>query len=253
MPNPSDGPTSWGQGHAAPEVEQFLQGPQRRGFELARAFRIFLELLRGFRTLHFVGPCVTVFGSARFPEDHRYYALARTVGQHLAQAGFTVMTGGGPGIMEAANRGAKEAAGPSIGCNIELPHEQHPNPWLDRWITFRYFFVRKVMLVKYSYAFIVLPGGFGTLDELFETLTLVQTRKIQNFPVVLMGRDFWQPLLDFLKARMLVEQTIDPADFDRLIVTDAPDEAVAAIRDIALNRFGLTYGPRLKRRWYFGE
>jgi uncharacterized protein (TIGR00730 family) len=109
------------------------------------------------------------------------------------------------------------------------------------------------MLVKYSYAFIVLPGGFGTLDELFETLTLVQTRKIQNFPVVLMGRDFWQPLLDFLKARMLVEQTIDPADFDRLIVTDAPDEAVAAIRDIALNRFGLTYGPRLKRRWYFGE
>src|SRR5262245_60515207 len=173
-----------------PDAARFLQGPQPRGFELARAARIFVEFIRGFRALHFVGPCVTVFGSARFPEDHRYYQLARDVGARLAHAGFTVMTGGGPGIMEAANRGAREAGGRSIGCNIELPHEQRPNAYVDRWITFRHFFVRKVMLVKYSYAFVALPGGFGTLDEIFETVTLVQTGKIQEFPLVLIGTDF---------------------------------------------------------------
>src|SRR3954447_10656899 len=140
--------------------------------------------MRGFRLLHFVGPCATVFGSARFTEDHRYYKMARELGGRLARAGFTVMTGGGPGIMEAANRGAKEAGGYSVGCNIELPREQKPNPYLDRWVTFRDFGIRKLMLIKYSYAFIVLPGGFGTLDEFFSTATLIQTEKIEDFPLV---------------------------------------------------------------------
>src|SRR5208337_1004880 len=175
----------WGEGAATSEVSRFLQGPQPRGFELLRAVRIFWELMRGFRALHFVGPCVTVFGSARFKEDHPNYRLAHDVGGRLARAGFTVMTGGGPGIMEAANRGAREAGGRSVGCNIELPVEQQPNPYLDRWITFRHFCVRKLMLVKYSYAFIALPGGFGTLDEIFEVATLIQTRKIRDFPLVL--------------------------------------------------------------------
>src|SRR5436853_2024367 len=202
---------------------RFLRGPQRRSFELVRAARIFVELIRGFRALHFVGPCVTVFGSARFAEDHPYYRLGREVGALLARAGFTVMTGGGPGIMEAANRGAKEVGGRSIGCNIELPREQRPNPYLDRWITFRHFFVRKVMLVKYSYAFIALPGGFGTLDEIFETATLMQTDKIKQFPLVLMGRSYWQPLLDFFQNRLLAEHTIDAEDTKRILVTDSAE------------------------------
>src|SRR6185312_13288512 len=157
-------------------------------------------LIRGFRTLHFVGPCATVFGSARFDKDHPYYKLAVEVGSKLARSGFTVMTGGGPGIMEAANRGAKEAGGYSVGCNIELAHEQKPNPFLDRWITFRHFYVRKLMLVKYSYGFIAMPGGFGTLDEIFETVTLLQTRKIAGFPLVFMGSQYWDPLIDFMRG-----------------------------------------------------
>jgi uncharacterized protein (TIGR00730 family) len=212
-----------------------------------------VEFVRGFRALHFVGPCVTVFGSARFHEDHPYYELAREVGRELARAGFTVMTGGGPGIMEAANRGAKEVGGRSVGCNIELPAEQMPNRYLDRWITFRHFFVRKVMLVKYSYAFIALPGGFGTLDEIFETVTLVQTGKIQEFPIILVVRDFWEPLLEFLRARPLAEGTIGPEDLERLTVTDSPAEAARSVTDIAQRRFGLTYGPRAQPRWYLGE
>jgi len=155
--------------------------------------------------------------------------------------------------MEAANRGAKEVGGSSIGCNIELPKEQNPNLYLDRWITFRHFFVRKVMLVKYSYAFIALPGGFGTLDEIFETATLIQTAKIRGFPLVLMVREFWQPLLDFIAERLVKEQTIDQADLDRLIVTDSAQEAAQAITEIAMKQFGLTYPARLKRRWFFGE
>jgi hypothetical protein len=243
----------WGVTPGSPEVVTFLEGPQRRMAELARAIRIFFEFLRGFRALHFVGPCVTVFGSARFTENHPYYRIGRQVGAELAKAGFTVMTGGGPGIMEAANRGAKEIGGRSIGCNIVLPREQKPNPYLDQWITFRYFFVRKVMLVKYSYAFIAMPGGFGTLDEIFETVTLIQTGKIREFPLVLMGRDFWQPLLEFLFDRMVKNRTIDEADLQRLIVTDSAEEAVRAITEVAKRRFHLTYGSRLKRRWLFGE
>ena len=163
------------------------------------ALGVFTEFMRGFRALHFVGPCVTVFGSARFTEDAPLLrGRAARSARGWPRLGFTVMTGGGPGIMEAANRGAKEVGGRSVGCNIELPQEQQPNPYLDRWITFRHFFVRKVMLVKYSYAFVALPGGFGTLDEIFETATLIQTGKIRDFPLVLMGREFWRPLADFL-------------------------------------------------------
>ena len=209
--------------------------------------------MRGFRALHFVGPCVTVFGSARFKADHPYYDLGRELGARLARAGFTVMTGGGPGIMEAANRGAREAGGRSIGCNIELPQEQQPNPYLDRWITFRHFYVRKVMLVKYSYAFIALPGGFGTLDEMFEIATLVQTGKVREFPIVLIGRDFWSPLTAFVRNRLLVEGTIDPGDEQRLQLTDSPEEAVEWVTSVAMRRFGLTYGPQVRRRWYLGE
>ncbi len=248
-----DAPSEWGTGAATPELVRFLQGPQPRGVELARAVRIFLEVLRGFRALHFVGPCVTVFGSARFGADQPYYRMAREVGAGLARAGFTVMTGGGPGVMEAANRGAREAGGRSIGINIELPQEQTPNPYLDRFITFHHFFVRKVMLVKYSYAFIALPGGFGTLDEIFETATLIQTGKIHEFPLVLMGTEFWRPLLEFMRARLLTAHTVDPVDIRRLLITDAPAEAVASITGIAMQRFGLTYGPRAKPRWYLGE
>jgi uncharacterized protein (TIGR00730 family) len=250
---PPAAPPAWEKGPPPEEVRKFLQGPQPRGFELARAVGIFWEFLRGFRTFHFLGPCVTVFGSARFPAGHPHYELARAVGAGLARAGFTVMTGGGPGVMEAANRGAKEAGGYSVGCNIELPREQRPNAYLDRWLTFRHFFVRKVMLVKYSYAFIALPGGFGTLDEIFETATLIQTGKIREFPLVLLGKEFWQPLLDFLAQRLIVAHTIDPADRARITVTDSAEDAVRTVTDVGLHQFGLTYGPRLKRRWFLGE
>ncbi len=224
----------WGRAPGPVEVRRFLEGPQPRSSELRRALGIFTEFIRGFRSLHFVGPCVTVFGSARFKEDHPYYAMARAIGHGLAELGFTVVTGGGPGIMEAANRGAREAGGRSIGCNIELPAEQTPNPYLDRWITFRHFFVRKVMLVKYSYAFVALPGGFGTLDEIFETATLIQTGKIEDFPLVLVGRDFWRPLTDFLHGPLERMGLIDPRDADRIIVADSATEAVEAVRTIAI-------------------
>ncbi len=248
-----DARVHWGSTPGAPEVVRFLEGPQKRHTELGRAIGIFFEFMRGFRALHFVGPCVTVFGSARFTPGHPYYDLARSCGAELAKAGFTVMTGGGPGIMEAANRGAKEHGGRSIGCNIELPQEQKPNPYLDRWITFRHFFVRKVMLVKYSYAFIALPGGFGTLDEIFETATLIQTAKISGFPLVLMVENFWHPLLEFMSERLVKGHTIDQADLDRIIVTDSAQEAVERITALAMAQFGLCYGARLKRRWIFGE
>ena len=243
----------WGKSPNGPLEQRFLQGPQTRRFELFRLVRIMRELLYGFRALHFAGPCVTVFGSARFPEEHMYYDLGRRLGAELARAGFTVMTGGGPGIMEASTRGAKEAGGSTIGCNIKLPREQQPNPYLDRFLEFRYFFVRKVMLVKYSYAFVALPGGYGTLDELFECATLVQTGKIKQFPLVLMGRAFWEPMIEFLRTRMVAEGTIDQADLDRFIVTDDPSEAVKRISEVGMKTFGLSYGPRAKPRWWLGE
>ena len=256
LAQPATGPASaarWEAGAARPDEVRFLQGPQSRRFELGKAVGIFFELMRGFRSFHFLGPCVTVFGSARFGEGSAHYAVAREVGSWLARAGFTVMTGGGPGLMEAANRGAKDVGGFSVGCNIELLREQRPNPYLDRWITFRHFFVRKLMLVKYSYAFIAMPGGFGTLDEIFEVATLIQTEKIKQFPLVLMGRDFWKPLLDFLHGRLVKGGMIDPIDYERFLVTDSPQEAVRSIIDVAQNQFGLTYGPRARRRWFLWE
>src|SRR5579871_1635738 len=244
---------TWGRDAGHPTAIRFLHGPQPRGSELLHALRIFREFLYGFRALHFVGPCVTVFGSARFGEGHPHYALGRDVGARLARAGFTVMTGGGPGLMEAANRGAWEAGGRSVGCNIELPKEQKPNPYLHRWVTFRHFFVRKVMLVKYSYAFVALPGGFGTLDEVFETATLIQTHKMNDFPLVLVGAAFWEPLLAFLRERLVAAGTIDRADVALLAVTDSPATAVECIREVGLRQFSLSYGPRARRRWFLGE
>lgn len=225
-----------------------LEGPEPRTGGLKQAVRTVFDMIRGFRTLHFVGPCVTVFGSARFPETHPYYDLARQVGAELAKAGFTVMTGGGPGVMEGASRGAKESGGSTVGCTIQLPTEEAVSPYLDASVEFRYFFVRKVMLVKYSFAFIALPGGFGTLDEVFEAATLIQTGKIKEFPIVLMGSSFWRPMLDFMRDTLVREGTIDLADLERLIVTDSPEEAARLIRDTAITRFGVRYADRPKRR-----
>jgi len=236
-----------------PDERLFLEGPKQRGIELVRALRIFVELIRGFRVLHFVGPCATVFGSARFGHDHPHYEMGRRLGRALASSGFTVMTGGGPGLMEAANRGAREAEGRSIGCNIRLPVEQAPNPYLDVMIEFRYFFVRKLMLAKYSYGFVALPGGFGTLDEIFEVLTLVQTGKIRDFPVILMGSAYWEPLVAFLSDTMAKQGTILSEDLLRFVVTDSPEEAAARIRDAALLKFGLRIAGRMKPSRLLGE
>lgn len=230
----------WGKASGTLIERNFLQGPLHRVADLASALRIFKEFIYGYRLLSGIGPGVTVFGSARFEEDNPYYRLAREMGQLLAGAGATVITGGGPGIMEAANRGAKEAGGVSVGCNIKLPVEQEPNPFLDVWIDFNYFFVRKVMLVKYSHAFIVLPGGFGTLDELFETTTLVQTGKIEDFPIVLMGSDYWLPLRSFIvEVLMKQHRTVGPEDVGRLYLTDSPEDAMACIAATASDRLGL--------------
>jgi uncharacterized protein (TIGR00730 family) len=236
----------------SPDSANLLRGPDWRRTELARAFRVFLEMLRGFRGLHFVGPCVTVFGSARFAETHPHYQSAREIGRRLAKMGLTTMTGGGPGIMEAANRGARESGGRSIGCNIVLPMEQEPNKYVDKFLEFRYFFVRKVMLVKYSYAFVIFPGGFGTMDEAFETLTLVQTRKIDHFPIVLMGTEFWNPLVEFLREKMVAQGTISPEDMNLLTVTDSHDEACRVIQE-SVDRSREVIQKAPSRLWWLAE
>lgn len=205
---------------------KLLQEPRKLWRELFRAFNIFLESARGFIAFRKIYNCITVFGSARFHEEHKYYQMAREVGKKLAENKFAVMTGGGPGIMEAANRGAQEGKGLSVGCNILIPNEQDPNPYLDRWITFKYFFVRKVMLTINSSGFIVCPGGFGTLDEFFEMATLIQTEKIKNFPLVLMGKDYWQPLINFMHDTMAAHGTIDFEDAQKILITDSPEEAI---------------------------
>jgi uncharacterized protein (TIGR00730 family) len=228
-----------------------LEGPHSRFQDLFTLFRAMRDFIRGFRALHFVGPCVTVFGSARFDESHPYYEIAREVGRRVARLGFTVMTGGGPGLMEAANRGARDVGGLSVGCNIELPHEQAPNPYLDRWITCHYFFVRKVLLFKYSYAFIALPGGLGTLDELAEALTLIQTGKIQEYPVILIGTAYWQPFITLVRE-MVSQGAVAEADLDLLMVTDDLDEAMRHLETHAVGAFGLT---RVvwRPKWWLGE
>jgi uncharacterized protein (TIGR00730 family) len=237
-PQPSPEQISWGKVPPKGAEHHLLKGPRLRRQELSTAIKIFFEFIRGFRRLHFIGPCVTVFGSARFDEDHEYYNLARDMGKALAEAGFGVMTGGGPGIMEAANRGARDGGGLSLGCNIELPMEQEPNPYLDRYIDFNYFFVRKVMLVKYSDAFIVMPGGFGTLDEVFETWVLIQTGKIERFPIIVMGREFWEPMREFVQKSLVDGGTISAEDMDLIHLTDDPAEAIQIIAKEQAKRNG---------------
>ncbi|MCB0319562.1 MAG: TIGR00730 family Rossman fold protein [Bdellovibrionales bacterium] len=238
---------NWGCDSKSLVDRDFLSGPNSRLSDLFRVGRIALEFLKGFRALHFVGPCVTVFGSARLAPESRYYELAREVGRLLPELGFAVMTGGGPGIMEAANRGARDVSGKSIGCNIRLPKEQHPNPYLDRWIEFDHFFVRKVMLLKYSYAFVALPGGYGTLDEIFETATLIQTGKIHHFPVILLGADYWGPLLDFIKNELLSRSTISPPDLEIFHVLDSVDEVSEVIQNFVNKERALRKTPRPRR------
>lgn len=228
---------------------RLLEGPRSRTDEFFRVVRICIEFIRGFRALHWVGPCVTVFGSARFPETHVYYQQARELAGRIAREGFTVMTGGGPGIMEAANRGAKEAGGRSIGCNIILPHEQQANAYIDKLVTFRYFFVRKVMLIKYSQAFVIFPGGFGTLDEAFEAATLIQTGKVSNFPLIFVGREYWQPMFDFLLDRMLAVGTISPSDLDLLCLTDSLDEAICRLENCPSRVCTLPDSGAILREW----
>jgi uncharacterized protein (TIGR00730 family) len=226
--------------------EIFVEGPHSRFDEFVTLLRVMRDFLRGFRVLHFVGPCVTVFGSARVNIDNPYYELARKIGAAIARLGFTVMTGGGPGIMEAANRGAKEIGGRSVGCNIELPLEQKPNSYLDRCVALHYFFVRKTLLVKYSYAFVVMPGGAGTLDELFEALTLIQTGKIKNFPIVIMGTDYWRDLIGFID-KIAQLGMISRSDLDLIYATDSVEDAIAHIRSKAIGPFGLKLVTRVQR------
>lgn len=230
---------------------QYLEGPKQRHRELGFAIKVFFQFIKGFRALHFIGPCITVFGSARFKEGHEHYEKARAVGRAVAEMGFTTMTGGGPGIMEAANRGAFEAGGMSVGCNIVLPFEQHPNPYVHKTVDIRYFFVRKTLLLKYSYAFIILPGGWGTMDEMFETLTLVQTKVMHNFPVVLIGTSYYKPLLDYL-CSMVPQGTISPEDLKLVMLTDDIPQGMAHIRKYIESNYKVM-ARRRKPFWWFFE
>jgi uncharacterized protein (TIGR00730 family) len=228
------------------EEINFLEGPQSRLKDLIFTIKVMFEFIKGFRVLHFVGPCITIFGSARFKEDHPHYESARTLAGLIAKKGFTIMTGGGPGIMEAANRGAVEVGGKSVGCNIVLPFEQHPNPYLQKFTNIRYFFVRKVLLLKYSYGLVAMPGGFGTIDELFEVLTLIQTTMIKRYPVVIFGREYHKRLLEYMDD-MIESGTISAEDKDLFIVTDSAEEAVEFIAKNTIVPFGLK--PKKKSRW----
>ena len=222
------------------------EAPEVRAADAERVRDIAGEFARGFDSLAQLGPAVTVFGSARTSPEHPHYALVREVGACLGRAGYAVITGGGPGLMEAANLGAQDVGALSIGCNIELPREQAPNPYLDIGLRFRHFFARKVMFVRYASAFVIAPGGYGTLDELFEALTLIQTATIRHFPVILLGDDEWDGLLDWLHVRALAEKRIDAEDLAVLSVVKAPAE-VSAIVDAARRR-QREHGSRQKRR-----
>jgi uncharacterized protein (TIGR00730 family) len=231
-----------------PKSHVYLEGPKSRGYELQFAWRVFKELIESFRMLHFAGPCITVFGSARFKEDHQYYICAREFGKRIAEMGFTTMTGGGPGIMEAANKGAFENGGQSVGCNIRLPFEQFSNKYLHRSMTFEYFFTRKTILIKYSYAFVIMPGGFGTMDEFFETLTLIQTKSITAFPIVLFGEDYYAPLMDVMHA-MAKTGTISEEDMSLVLLTDDVSQAMDHIRKYITTNYKVKERP--KKWWLF--
>lgn len=233
------------------EEIRFLAGPQSRWENLKMTVLVLFDFIKGFRALHFVGPCVTIFGSARFDENHPFYKTTQALAGEIAKLGFTIMTGGGPGIMEAANRGARDVGGRSVGCNIILPKEQRPNPYLDKWVNIRYFFVRKTLLVKYSYAFVVMPGGFGTLDEFFEAITLIQTKKLGAFPIVIFDKDFHQDLIAHIN-RMVERKTIAEADLSLFLVTDSIEEAVEFIHQQGAHKFNLQHEPLLKPfSWLF--
>ncbi len=232
---------------------KFLAGPQSRWKEFKFAVEVLIEFIKGFRALHFSGPCVTIFGSARFKDGHPYYEKTEELAGRIAQLGFTIMTGGGPGIMEAANKGAKDAGGRSVGCNIVLPHEQNPNPYLDKWVNIKFFFVRKTLLIKYSYAFVVMPGGFGTLDEYFEALTLIQTKMIEQFPIVIFDKTFHKELLEHID-KMKANGTISEDDNRFFLVTDSVDEAVNYIQQNTIKQFNLKHAPPYKPfRWLLEE
>ena len=226
----------------------YLEGPKSRTYEFLFACKVFLQFINGSRVLYFAGPCITVFGSARFKEGDRYYEAAREFGKRIAGMGFTTMTGGGPGIMEAANRGAFENGGRSVGCNIRLPFEQKPNHYMHKWVTTEYFFVRKVILLKYSYAFIVMPGGFGTMDEFFSTLTLIQTKSITQFPMVLFGKEYYQSLMQNIEF-MAAEGTISKEDMSLVLVTDSIDDAISHINTYISKNYPAK--PRKKFWWLF--
>jgi len=230
----------------------FLEGPRSRIKELMFTIKIWIEFISGFRVLHFLGPCVAVFGSARVAEGSPYYESARKIGAGLARQGFTTITGGGPGIMEAANRGAKENLGQSVGCNIRLPKEQQPNPYLDKWFICKYFFVRKVLMFKYSDAFIIMPGGIGTLDEFFEALTLIQTKKIIDFPIILFGKEFWSPLQPLFNS-MLTAEMIGGEDLKLILFTDSVEETLEHIRKVALAKHAEKRRQTFRRIRILGE
>jgi uncharacterized protein (TIGR00730 family) len=229
---------------------KFLEGPQNRWKDFKFALSVLFDFLRGFRRLHFAGPCVTIFGSARFKEDHPYYKKAAELSGRIAQLGFTIMTGGGPGIMEAANRGAKLVGGKSVGCNIVLPHEQQHNAYLDRWVNLKYFFVRKTLLIKYSYAFVVMPGGFGTLDEYFEALTLIQTKMLSEFPIIVFDTEFHKDIINHIQL-MKEKATISPEDLNLCLFTDSIEEAVKHIQHYSINKFGLKAKKYRPKKWFF--
>ena len=235
------------------EEIRFLEGPHSRWEEFKTTILVLFDFMRGFRALHFVGPCVTIFGSARFTEDHPHYKKTVELAGEIAKLGFTIMTGGGPGLMEAANRGAKSVGGKSVGCNIILPKEQRPNPYLDKWVNIRYFFVRKTLLIKYSYAFVVMPGGFGTMDEFFEALTLIQTGKLNQFPIVIFDTTFHAHLIAYIN-NLVAAKTITENDLNFFLVTDSIDEAVTYIDENAIKRFDLRYQLPLKKpKWWLFE
>ena len=231
---------------------RFLAGPRSRWREFQDAINIAREFIMGFRKLHFAGPCVTFFGSARFKEDHPYYEAARDLARRVGRVGFTIMTGGGPGIMEAANRGARDIGATSVGCNIVLPHEQYANPYLDVSLTFERFFVRKVLLLKYSICFVVMPGGAGTLDELFETVTLIQTGKVKNFPILLYGKDYWAPMLAQIDL-MIAEGTIGKEELKFVFVADSVEEATTLLQDRLVVMWQEAQRRKDAPKWWFLE
>lgn len=231
---------------------RFLEGPRSRWKEFKSVLSIAREFIYGFRKLHFVGPCVTFFGSARFKEDHPYYEATRAIAQRVGRVGFTIMTGGGPGIMEAANRGARDVGARSVGCNIVLPQEQYANPYLDVSLTFERFFVRKVLLVKYSICFVVMPGGAGTVDELFETITLIQTGKVKDFPILLYGKEYWGPLLQQID-RMVAEGTIGRKELEFVFVADSVEEATTLLQDRLVVMWQKARHRQDAPKWWFLE